>query len=207
MKFVVYRDLDIMFHLNMLLFILDHTRISSIQQILSQMNTYIMNKFIFSFLVYLIPLLKLDQFYCRTLTAGEIKICQSVFADLIHYDQVKIFSQCFLPWQPVGIIMAPCGAIYLHPDNYCLDFSTQPLLHRAIFIHEMAHIYQHQQKINVLLQGAILQAGYYLSFKHYNPYHYQLQNQQDYFRYNIEQQGDIARDIYLGKVENIIKNR
>lgn len=169
--------------------------------------TYIMNKLIFYFLIHLIPILKLDQFCCRTLTAGEIEICQSVFSNLIDYDQVRIFSQRFLPWQPVGIIMAPCGAIYLHPENYCLDFSCQPLAHRAVFIHEMAHIYQHQQKINVLLQGAILQTAYYLSFKYYTPYHYVLQSKRDYFSYNIEQQGNIARDIYLGKIENIIKNR
>lgn len=166
-----------------------------------------MNRYLSYFLAYLIPLLKLEQFYCRKLTTGEIKICQSVFADLIDYEQVRIFSQCFLPWQPVGMIMAPDGAIYLHPDDYCFDFSKQPQLHRAIFIHEMAHIYQHQHKINVLLRGAILQTAYYLSFKYYNPYHYHLLSHKDYFRYNIEQQGDIARDIYLGKIKNIIKNR
>ncbi len=46
--------------------------------------------------------------------------------------------------------------------------------YQAIFIHEMAHILQHQHNINVLLRGAILQTAYFLSFKRYNPYRYRL---------------------------------
>lgn len=158
-------------------------------------------------LIYLIPMLKLDQFHCRHLTTGEIQLCQSVFADLIDYKQVKIMNHRFLPWQPAGIIMAPCGAIHLHQQDYCTDFSTATLAYRAVFIHEMAHIYQYQQNINVLLKGAILQIAYYLSFKYYNPYRYQLKAGQHFFNYNIEQQGDIAKDIYLGRIKNIIGNR
>lgn len=164
-------------------------------------------KIFLNFIFYLIPLLKLDLFICRNLTSGEIKLCQSVFENLIDYDSVQVMNQRFLPWQPSGIIMAPCGAIHLHPTDYRDDFSTQTLAERAIFIHEMAHIYQYQQNINVFRHGLILQLGYYLSFKYYNPYHYQLKSNQNFFCYNIEQQGNIARDIYLGKIKNIIKKR
>ena len=38
----------------------------------------------------------------------------------------------------------------------------------------------------------------------YNPYKYQLEENKKFFEYNIEQQGDIARDIFLGKINNII---
>ena len=68
----------------------------------------------------------------------------------------------------------------------------------------MAHILQHQQHTNVIFKGAILQLGYYLSFKKYNPYHYQFISGKAFNNYNIEQQGDIARDIFLKKIPNII---
>lgn len=69
---------------------------------------------------------------------------------------------------------------------------------------KLAHILQFQQGINVILKGAILQTGYYLSLKKYNPYHYELIKDKPYDTYNIEQQGDIAKDIFLKKIPNII---
>jgi len=66
---------------------------------------------------------------------------------------------------------------------------------------------QFQQKTNVILKGMLLQTGYYLSFKKYNPYHYRFIHAKAFTSYNIEQQGDIARDIFLKKIPNIILNQ
>lgn len=68
----------------------------------------------------------------------------------------------------------------------------------------MAHIYQYQQNINVLLRGALLQSAFFLSFGKYNPYTYRLQAGKKYLDYNIEQQGDIARDIFFKRIRNMI---
>lgn len=149
-------------------------------------------------------LLNLDQFKYRQLTAGEVQISQSVFGDLIDYSKVKVMNHPYLPWQPVGILMAPDGYIHLKNADYCEDFSCQSIGYQAVFIHEMAHIYQHQRHVNVLLKGAFLQSAYYLSRGKYNPYHYTLIEGKNYFDYNIEQQGDIAKDIYLNRIKNII---
>ena len=78
---------------------------------------------------------------------------------------------------------------------------------QGVFIHELAHILQYQQQTNVILKGAILQLGYYLSFKKYNPYCYQFIQGKAFEDYNIEQQGDIARDIFFRKIPNIIKKQ
>ena len=59
----------------------------------------------------------------------------------------------------------------------------------------------------VLLHGAYLQSAYYLTFKKYNPYFYHYSPDKNFWDYNIEQQGKIAEDIYLGKIPNIIKAR
>ena len=152
----------------------------------------------------LIRILKLDQFKYRSLTRGEIELCRSVFGNLIEYDKVLVMNQPYLPWQHSYIFMAPQGIIHCKDAIYRDDYSQQNTDFRAVFIHEMTHILQHQNQINVLIQGAILQTAYYLSFKLYNPYAYKLMNDKSFWSYNIEQQADIAKDIYLGKIQNII---
>lgn len=152
----------------------------------------------------LIKMFKLDRFKYRSLTMGEIQLCREVYADLIDYDQVKIMNHPFLPWQPKHVFMAPVGYIHIRNIHYTEDFSLKGLGYQAIFIHEMAHIFQHQKNINVLLRGAILQTAFFISFGKYNPYKYTLTRGKKFHQYNIEQQGDIAKDIFLGKIPNII---
>lgn len=147
---------------------------------------------------------KLDRFQYRKLTEGEIALCRRVYADQINYAKVKVMNHPYVPWQSKHVFMAPEGCIHTGHTHYCSDFSRQSLGYQAVFIHEMAHIYQHQQHINVLWRGALLQIAYFLSFKRYNPYAYQFKTGKPFFSYNIEQQGDIAKDIFLGKIPNII---
>ena len=111
------------------------------------------------FIPLLIKILKLERFECRGLTAGEIELCRPVFGSLIDYSQVKIMNHPYLPWQARHVIMAPCGAIHARPPNYSRDYSAESSAFQGLFIHEMAHIYQYQQKIHVLLRGAILQSS------------------------------------------------
>ena len=42
--------------------------------------------------------LNLENFKWRKLTLGEIQICQSVFVNLIDYDQVVVMNHPDLPW-------------------------------------------------------------------------------------------------------------
>lgn len=152
----------------------------------------------------LISFLNIQEFEYRGLTNGEIAIAQSVFGELIHYSEVKIFNIPYLPWQPENIFIAPNGNLYVHQKYFSKDYSKCSIGLQSLFIHELAHILQFQQNTNVIVKGAILQLGYYLSFKQYNPYRYQFIVGKKFNQYNIEQQGDIARDIFLKKVPNII---
>lgn len=149
-------------------------------------------------------ILKLDRFRYRHLSLGEIQLCQRVFANLIDYSQVKIMNHPYLPWQSINMLMAPEGYIHVRNRHYALDYSQQSLAYQALFIHEMTHVYQYQQGVHVLWHGALLQCAYFLSFRKYNPYAYQFKTQKNFWHYNIEQQGDIARDIFLGKIDNIL---
>ncbi|HIQ35433.1 hypothetical protein [Acinetobacter venetianus] len=166
------------------------------QHYLNRLNA----RFISSLIIYL----KIDQFQYRQLTTGEIEMARSVFGHLINYKEVKIFNIPYLPWQPENIFIAPNGNLFVHPKYFRSDYSSCSTNLQGIFIHEMAHILQFQQQTNVILKGVILQLGYYLSFKKYNPYHYHFIQGKAFSDYNIEQQGDIAQDIFLNKIPNII---
>ena len=160
----------------------------------------------FLFLSLLMRCLKLAHFKHRYLSPAEIQLCQSLFGHLIDYSKVRVMNHPYLPWPPQHTFMAPWGTIHVLNLHYRSDYTQAHLGYQAIFIHEMAHVLQYQQKINVLLHGALLQTAYYLSFKQYNPYRYQLTTNKPFFAYNIEQQGDIAKDIFLKKIDNIILN-
>lgn len=157
-----------------------------------------------NFIYFLYIFLKIKEFKWRKLTEGEIKIAKIVFDNLINYDEVKIFNIPYLPWQPKNILMAPNGHLFVNKENYSQDYSTEPLPFQALLIHELTHILQSQRHTNVLMQGLVLQSAYYLTFKQYNPYKYSLVEGKAFRQYNIEQQGDIARDIFLKKIPNII---
>lgn len=156
------------------------------------------------FLPTLLSLLKLEQFKYRPLSSGEIELCQQVFGQRIDYSQVRIMNQPFLPWQSPHIIMAPSGYIHTSDLHYKADYAHEGLGYQALLIHEMTHIYQYQQGVNVLWHGALLQSAFFLSLRKYNPYKYKLLPNKAFSDYNIEQQGDIARDIFLKKIPNII---
>lgn len=100
--------------------------------------------------------------------------------------------------------MAPNGSLYVNESIFCEDYSQDSLAMQGVFIHEMTHILQYQRGINVILHGLFLQSAYYLSFYKYNPYKYTFIKGKPFRKYNIEQQGDIARDIFFNKIPNII---
>ncbi|QMT36881.1 hypothetical protein H3L96_11365 [Neisseria wadsworthii] len=162
------------------------------------------NMFRLPWLVYKIWKSKQKKLVVRGLTDNEVTLAKSVYGELIDYDKVTIINCPYLPWQPPGTFMAPNGCIFVNPEHYQNDYAAQNLNYQGIFIHEMAHVLQYQKGVNVLCLGAVLQTAYYLSFKRYNPYKYVLQKEKSFFQYNIEQQGDIARDIFFKRIPNIL---
>lgn len=156
---------------------------------------------------FLYKILKIQEFECRGLTEGELIIAQKVFSDLINYDEVKIFNIPYLPWQPKNILMAPNGRLFVNKEIFAKDYSQCSITIQGLFIHELTHVLQYQKHTNVVVRGFFLQSAYYLSFKTYDPYKYKLIEGKMFEQYNIEQQGDIARDIFFEKIPNIIIRR
>ncbi|MEB3753694.1 hypothetical protein [Acinetobacter sp. MD2(2019)] len=157
-----------------------------------------------AFYFYCLRFFKITLFQYRHLTENEIKLAYQVFGPKLNYTEILILNMPYLPWQPVNLFMAPTGRLFVNPENYKADYSLESLAYKGIFIHELTHIYQYQQGIQVLFKGAILQTGYYLSFKRYNPYQYTFKEGKSFWDYNIEQQAEIAKDIFLNRIPNII---
>ncbi|EPL3554106.1 hypothetical protein PI466_002605 [Acinetobacter baumannii] len=146
----------------------------------------------------------LKSYPIRFLTPEEKALAQRVFGSLLDCERPKIIATRYIPWQAHGILMAPNGNIYVNLSDYSSNYALESKFIQGIFIHELAHVMQYQRGIHVLLKGALLQSAYYLSFKYYNPYKYTYHPQKAFSSYNIEQQGEIARDICSGKLPNII---
>lgn len=126
----------------------------------------------------------------RPMTARETELARSVFRDAIDYDRVRIHKRKWWWFQPRKITMAPDGHLWFHPDSdlFCDDFCDRDLGLQGLFIHELVHVWQHQQ-------------GIFLPLKRHPfcRYDYSLKPGWKLDRYGIEQQAEIVRHYFLLK--------
>lgn len=122
-------------------------------------------------------------------TPGERAIIQSVFGGALDPAPISFRHAKWWPFQPRRIVMAPDGHIWFHPENlsWCEDFSEKPLPLRALVVHELVHVWQHQCGINLLLRRYPFARYRYLPLTPGKPF----------LRYGIEQQAEIVRHAYL----------
>jgi hypothetical protein len=126
----------------------------------------------------------------RALTSGEIEMASSVFGSAIDYDKVRLVRLKWWPFQPRGIVMAPCGHIHFHPDdpNWREDFSQAEWALQGLFIHEMTHIWQTQRS-----------GRYYLPLMRHPfcRYGYRFHESRPFLGYGLEQQAELVRHAFL----------
>ena len=126
----------------------------------------------------------------RSLTSGEIALARSIFGDAIDYEKVKLKLGKWWPFHPRGAAMAPMGHIYFHPEGggWSEDFSAEPLLRQAFFIHEMTHVWQTQAM-----------GKFYLPLMRHPfcRYRYRLDPAKPFHRYGLEQQAEIVAHRFL----------
>jgi hypothetical protein len=119
-----------------------------------------------------------------------VALARGVFGTAIDYARVTIRRRKFFPLQPRKTTMAPRGHLHFHPlgDAYCDDFSAASLSRAGLFVHEMTHVWQTQQR------------GEWYLLLHRHPlcrYHYSLKPGWPLTRYGIEQQAEIVRHAFL----------
>lgn len=126
----------------------------------------------------------------RELTGGEIAMARSVFGDSIDYAPVRLFRSKWWPFQPRGIVMAPCGHIHFHPEdpNWRDDFAAAEWNLQGLFIHEMTHIWQAQRS-----------GRFYLPLMRHPfcRYRYSFREGRPFLRYGLEQQAELVRHAFL----------
>lgn len=124
----------------------------------------------------------------RSLSPGEVALARSVFGNAIDYDRVALSRTKWAFFQPRHTVMAPLGCIHFHPKGtlWREDFAKAALGDQGLFIHEMTHIWQHQQ-------------GVYLPLARHPfcLYRYTLKPGQSFRRYGLEQQAEIVRHAFL----------
>ena len=133
----------------------------------------------------------------RKLTQNEIDMAKTVFGDAIDYDVVRINDKKYMFFQSKHVAMAPNGNLYmgaqLKSDDYALENSFSK---RSLFIHEMAHVWQFQNKIlHPLKTGVKLMVKH--AFNYGAAYPYKLDSKKDLLEYNMEQQASIIQDYFL----------
>jgi hypothetical protein len=134
-----------------------------------------------------VPFRRLHSHRWRPLTADEIAMASLLFRDAIDYRRVRIHSRRYIPFQPSNCAMTPNGNIYFHRSCFLPDYTRgdPPVVHW--FIHEMAHVWQHQLGYAVRLRGAV-RVG--LS------YDYDLAPGKTLADFNMEAQGDLLADYF-----------
>lgn len=133
----------------------------------------------------------------RALTQAEIALCRSMFGQAIDYDDVTVFNRKWWPFQHRRVTMAPDGNLWFHPKSnlFCDDFCGSAQNVQALFIHEMVHVWQHQQ-------GVFLP----LARHPFSRYDYQLQTGKTFSDFGIEQQAEIVSHYFLLKRGARLKN-
>lgn len=126
----------------------------------------------------------------RRLTSGESALARSVFGDAINLDVPRIRRRRFFPLQPRGTVMAPMGHIHFHPasPHYRDDFSEASLGLQGLFIHELVHVWQTQQR-----------GRFYLPLMRHPfcRYGYRFEAGKPFTAYGIEQQAELVRHAFL----------
>lgn len=124
----------------------------------------------------------------RPLTEAERALARSVFGDALDLDTVRIRHRKWWPFQPRRVTMAPRGNIHFHPQspNYCDCFASGSIGYQGHLIHELVHVWQYQQGVNLILR------------RHpFCRYSYTIKPGWTLERYGIEQQAEIVRHTFL----------
>lgn len=112
-----------------------------------------------------------------------------MFGDALDPAPVRLHRRKWWWGQPARITMAPDGHLWFHPagDCWCDDFSCETLGAQRHFIHELTHVWQHQQGIDLRFRRPPFARYRYLPLKPGKPFH----------RYGLEQQAEITADAFM----------
>ncbi|MBN3787354.1 hypothetical protein G3N94_10670 [Burkholderia sp. Ac-20353] len=130
----------------------------------------------------------------RGLTAEEIAAARTVFADGVDYGKVKVHHGgwwLFMGQQDSTTAVTPNGEMYFPSAIYRDNFATADDGGRALFMHEMVHVWQYQ------MGYAVKRNALTVTSRGKTAYAYTLTPTSRLSEFNMEQQGDIMSDYYM----------
>lgn len=135
----------------------------------------------------------------RPLTSGELALLRPIFRDGIDYAGVRVINNSF-PLQPANVYMTPRGHVYAPGDLWQADFSSARSGLRTVFVHEMTHVWQFANGMDLVSEG------FYEFTKHRGAYEkaypYELVRGRDLVDYGMEQQASIIEDYFVITVDH-----
>jgi hypothetical protein len=139
----------------------------------------------------------------RKLTSGEESLIEEMFGNNIDFKTVRIYNRKLWSKQKDTMAIAPNGSIYFAPKVHKKDFSLASDTSKHFFIHEMTHVWQHQNGQMVVLraiseQMLIEYPSQKLGLGH-GAYKYELDQTKTLLDYGIEQQASIVADYWALK--------
>jgi hypothetical protein len=131
----------------------------------------------------------------RGLTAGERALLAPLFRDAVDYDAVRVVQGRAFPLQGPRTLITIRNVVYAPREVYCDDFALAGLDRQAVLVHELAHVWQHQNGIGVFagaLRALVASGGRYS-----RAYRYDLVPGRDLIEYGVEQQAMIIEHYFL----------
>jgi hypothetical protein len=143
----------------------------------------------------------------RGLTAAEVALLRPIYQDGIDYPTVRVIHDQFAPFEHPDRYVTPEGSIYAPGTLWHDDFAapTVDAYTQAAFVHEMAHVWQFQNGMNMLVELIAALAANRGDYTH--AYWYTLRPDTDLLDYGMEQQASILEDWFLVRVHRIDPSR
>lgn len=135
----------------------------------------------------------------RRLTPGETALAKTVFGDSVDYAAVWLHDKRILPlgFQAREQAVANANHISFPRGAYSADFSAEPdAKKQSVFIHEMTHVWQHQNRV-VRTPIAAIKETLKHKFNYQKCYLHRLDPTKDLVQYGFEQQAAIVQDYFL----------
>lgn len=133
----------------------------------------------------------------RVLTVGERSLLAPIFRDSIEYGAVRVVRGRAFPLQGKTTFVTIGRVIYAPGPVYLDDFSRGTEVDRAILVHEIAHVWQHDSGIDVL--AGAMRALVATGGRYGRAYAYRLDPRRDLLDYGVEQQASILEHYYLAR--------
>lgn len=125
----------------------------------------------------------------RRLTDGEREMGRLMFGREVHLDAVRIQQ---IPSAPFAAMVPHRHTILFALWRAARDFSDSTPEERGWFVHELAHVWQARRGI-VLAAAKLKALGR-------DAYAYRWEAGRPFSAYNIEQQAEIARHLFLHRI-------